>query len=372
MKFLGILLVSALADHPGGNRKREDRIQRRRDEKLKTKLSFEDNDDDFLELNSESLSYEDDPFFGSPPEIQLKGLLDSPYLDPLAGYEYEAKKKVTNPLENPLNLEYNQVIPKKTKQKYVRNAIIMLHNFKTATYKNDEVPRGTEMIFNATLSSLENLMLETNSIPYILQETIKRKKDAAFLGEDCGPSTECGAVFEFSKIWNYGCWCYFGDNAGEGKGMPQNALDKACKNLQLCYRCVKIDSLGDEEMCHPGNTKYKYEIDVDGGIYQNCALSNSEECAVHTCSCEQDFIRKLVGLLWNGYIFDYSFHHSVWAQWNVCNFAGGPHILDCCGEYPKRRPFFSDTNFDCCKNKIVYNFTQEMCCDDGTVRDKCE
>merc|ERR1712110_182458 len=117
-------------------------------------------------------------------------------------------------------------------------------------------------------------------------------------------------------------WCYFGENAGKGMGPPQNVIDK--------------------------------------------------KCAYHTCCCEQDFISKMIELLWNGYLFDYSYHHSVWStRWNTCSYSGGPHTLDCCGEYPNRRPYFTDTHLDCCNNRVLYNFNHKMCCKDGMVRDQC-
>ena len=51
---------------------------------------------------------------------------------------------------------------------------------------------------------------------------------------------------------------HFGDDAGKGQGPAQNEVDELCKHLQQCYRCAKLDSLEDSEICRPGEIDYKY------------------------------------------------------------------------------------------------------------------
>ena len=52
----------------------------------------------------------------------------------------------------------------------------------------------------------------------------------------------------FSKIGtsngyveDYGCWCYFGENYGIGKGLPVDEMDGLCKRLANAYECAMMD-----------------------------------------------------------------------------------------------------------------------------------
>ena len=43
----------------------------------------------------------------------------------------------------------------------------------------------------------------------------------------------------------YGCWCYFEDDHGNGRGKPINEIDAQCKILHDGYACAIMD--GDLE-----------------------------------------------------------------------------------------------------------------------------
>lgn len=192
----------------------------------------------------------------------------------------------------------------------------------------------------------------------------------------CTPDSSCGAVFDFSAIQNYGCWCYFGENAGKGFGIPRNPIDEICRDLQMCYRCAKIDSLLESEICRPGNTTYRVEMNhevLTGNILASCKASNqNNNCQLHTCCCETDFITKLVKLLWDGYKFEPKYQHDVFENFeNECFQGGDTHVVDCCGKYPDRRPYFADGFMECCGGIHLFNTNKKVCCDDGTVGLDC-
>lgn len=73
----------------------------------------------------------------------------------------EARKNLLASIQNPNEISYTQVLPKQTKGKYVKNAVIMLHNFEKSAINRGEVPVGTEKIFQATLKGIEQLMEAT-------------------------------------------------------------------------------------------------------------------------------------------------------------------------------------------------------------------
>lgn len=71
----------------------------------------------------------------------------------------------------------------------------------------------------------------------------------------CGDSTfgACTNFIPFEAVWDYGCFCQFGVDAGNGKGTPQNEVDELCRALTYCYRCVRIGWFENSVF----STKYK-------------------------------------------------------------------------------------------------------------------
>merc|ERR1739845_279961 len=45
-----------------------------------------------------------------------------------------------------------------------------------------------------------------------------------------------------NSLDEYGCWCYFYDNVGRGKGTPVDEIDGFCKTLNEGYQCSIIDA----------------------------------------------------------------------------------------------------------------------------------
>ena len=49
----------------------------------------------------------------------------------------------------------------------------------------------------------------------------------------------------------YGCWCYFYENVGRGKGAAVDEIDEFCKTLHEGYECAIRDSEEVGETCVP-------------------------------------------------------------------------------------------------------------------------
>ena len=47
-----------------------------------------------------------------------------------------------------------------------------------------------------------------------------------------------------ANVNNYGCWCYFDDQVGNGKGEPMDLIDAECRNLHRGYECAVADING--------------------------------------------------------------------------------------------------------------------------------
>jgi len=53
------------------------------------------------------------------------------------------------------------------------------------------------------------------------------------------------------SLHEYGCWCYFYDDVGRGKGTPVDEIDGFCKTLNEGYQCAIIDSENAGIECSP-------------------------------------------------------------------------------------------------------------------------
>merc|ERR1712203_311703 len=58
------------------------------------------------------------------------------------------------------------------------------------------------------------------------------------------------------SINEYGCWCYFGNDHGRGKGQPQDAIDEMCKVLADGYDCAMRDAEDEGTTCVPWEVEY--------------------------------------------------------------------------------------------------------------------
>ena len=55
-----------------------------------------------------------------------------------------------------------------------------------------------------------------------------------------------------------GCWCYFDENHGKGKGQPVNAIDEKCRQLAHAYDCAIMDAEdAGEPPCVPWDVQYR-------------------------------------------------------------------------------------------------------------------
>merc|ERR1712000_267674 len=53
-----------------------------------------------------------------------------------------------------------------------------------------------------------------------------------------------------------GCWCYFDDDHGRGKGQPIDDLDGVCKTLHEGYECAMRDAEAEGTTCVPWEVAY--------------------------------------------------------------------------------------------------------------------
>jgi len=176
-----------------------------------------------------------------------------------------------------------------------------------------------------------------------------------------------------------GCWCYFGDDSGRGKGNPVDGLDHLCRVLHENYECAMRDAEAEGTTCIPWDQTYESAV---GGasvtLSEACDIANTgNNCAIRSCIIEGTFVSSILAffILEGGSIIDANKHSSGFDPTVECvtKPGAGPSEKSCCGEYPNRFPFKTlGGDRQCCGTK-TYNALSLNCCDSdaSTVKFNC-
>jgi len=185
------------------------------------------------------------------------------------------------------------------------------------------------------------------------------------------------------NVNNYGCWCYFDDQVGNGKGEPMDLIDAECRNLHRGYECAIADF---GETCVPWEVTYfpvsgTSFIGQHGGVGPACVHTNTVvtsfgDCAAAACAIETEFIDEYTSITQNYNPQFSTYSHTSTGQGNfnpkrncVTNEKGTPDKgeRDCCGTFPHRYPFKTyDGASACCQGSIFKKATHK-CCLSGRV-----
>ena len=185
---------------------------------------------------------------------------------------------------------------------------------------------------------------------------------------------QCDVAMDLRGVWGYGCWCHFGSSLGNGKGGPVSPHDAVCKRMQLCLRCAAIDGETDGYVCDPKMTSYNSTIGMgpSDNINSGCSAMNTNECAAHVCTCEIQLINDMLELIWLGHTHDSTPRHPTnplggsFDFDSECKTKPGHIEVACCGEYPHRYTFNSNSAFECCDSAgSLFNPLERVCCDNG-------
>lgn len=192
-------------------------------------------------------------------------------------------------------------------------------------------------------------------------------------------------VGSMSNINGYGCWCYFDDKIGNGKGNPVNLIDAECKILHGGYECVVADHAAQNSACEPWTHSYLSAqptfLGAGGSmtIVEACDLINIANfnlgrCAADSCAVELRFTLAMANA--NALIsstLSTIAHSSGFNPTEKCTTYDGVHdpTKACCGTIPERFPFKTLPNSagnpgrDCCSG-AVYQTHVHKCCNPGT------
>lgn len=221
----------------------------------------------------------------------------------------------------------------------------------------------------------------TDELSTILPFDMNLDSDSLIQARSGFPGGNTGGInsvfYLLEEIWGYGCWCYFGEDYGSGRGSPVNEMDADCQALGLCYQCIEMDLKEEgKDNCFPGMEQYNRPVRRDSsleGALIACAEENEgDNCKIYTCTCETTFVNKLIRNFFNGIQFDPTPKHSLGFNPSVeCPGSGGNHEKQCCGTYPSRTPYGINTRACCEPAGKTYNPSLYECCDDGSLKISC-
>merc|ERR1711881_425792 len=109
----------------------------------------------------------------------------------------------------------------------------------------------------------------------------------------------------------YGCWCYFYDNVGRGKGNPVDEVDSMCKVLGEGYECAIRDSEDESLDCVPWEIDYLVGTGSGRDLYDSCKALNANLCAARACAVEGTFVENLFAVLLSGQGIPYNLYCTL-------------------------------------------------------------
>merc|ERR1712032_960656 len=166
------------------------------------------------------------------------------------------------------------------------------------TQFNTRTQTRIEMIAKFAISSLVALAAaDKDSIDRQVLALVRNSSLRAFTGNIAN------AV---NSLDEYGCWCYFYDNVGRGKGTPVDEIDGFCKTLGDGYQCAIIDSEAAGESCVPWEVSYNPGTGAGVNLRDSCNSLNDNNCARYGCAVEGQFVDSLFAFLLSGSQIDYN------------------------------------------------------------------
>lgn len=150
-------------------------------------------------------------------------------------------------------------------------------------------------------------------------------------------------------------------------GRPVDQVDSECYNMHAAYQCMfkdhdagRINQIGDLG-CYPGMT-FEYHItqNDDGSDEVICGTPKNidyhkrdDDCRLASCQIERKFALAVLPYLSDPVSFRTTQHAQGKYSSNCARLANGPaggvaaEKDNCCGDYPKRKPYNSISN-SCC------------------------
>lgn len=171
------------------------------------------------------------------------------------------------------------------------------------------------------------------------------------------------------KYTSYGCYCWIQSTADGlvGGGMTKDVTDHHCKELYRCYKCVRNDYSQSYT-----DVDYYVEFTTKNGNRQLDCKGNAKQDAENICECDKRFAENIAATekscasntpadpTYGDYCMDNQYKTATgggsFDPSSQCKKPGAGDFHDgkdkCCGLYPNRYPYNSETT-DCCRTSAL-------------------
>lgn len=226
----------------------------------------------------------------------------------------------------------------------------------------------------------EMISQAVNNIPEDFSEDLKNVSDEnGQVRNAADASGHFRAITEASMaaIADYGCWCYFEEKHGAGKGKPVDAIDAMCHQLHQGYECVIMDNDDAGTPCVPWTEPFVAVAGFflsENDVITQCDANNVPgTCAAQSCKVEGWFIQQFLTYSLQGNAVDSSRQHAN--GFNVkteCSISSGVKSdKACCGNFPNRFSYKDYGGNRACCDGATYNALMYTCCPDGSIKMAC-
>jgi len=217
-------------------------------------------------------------------------------------------------------------------------------------------------------------------------------------------------LFTLSNIFEYGCWCHFGDSVLP-KGPVQDTVDGYCNRWWNTKDCIRIDNNNAGTVCDldmqyedvltglstPFNPSNDYPALCTSANTGQYATADEEACAIANCENDAYFLRAIFTHMSFNHLnsslsVSFGFDTAYTCRGYLANtgttaapFAGttadpgttappattaavttsGIPTQDCCGAFPDRFPYRPQGGARACCNGATYSTATLECCSGG-------
>jgi len=243
---------------------------------------------------------------------------------------------------------------------------------------------STPFLFHLIKADKQNLQTQLDNIathvakqnnPSVSSETT----DDAIL--PLGEGERALLQVDMGLLNRYGCWCYFEEEHGTGRGRPVDEIDQICKTLHDGYTCIEMDAADRNIECIPWEVPYNSAFGSGipsgltmSGIVEECDRQNTpDSCESWTCKVEGWFAQSYFTYAAHGGLINPAHMHSNgFDPKQDCPIQTGiKSERQCCNDYPVRFPYKTYGGSRSCCYGHTYNTGLYSCCDDGHVRITC-
>lgn len=153
-------------------------------------------------------------------------------------------------------------------------------------------------------------------------------------------------------------------------------MQNVYKNKQTRKKCENVRIFVLFLFSH-FQTSFPHNANSGPDFITACTAGNpDDQCASHTCMCEQTLIAEILNEAFEQsepysdmYLHSNGFDYEVECPKAALADAGAEAGSDCCGVYPKRFPMGANTEVSCCNDAVLFNPLVRDCCTDGSVMD---